>query len=83
MMYSSHRDIVILTSGNITYRTSNYHILKLPESAEVKGNRTINGALASSALVSRILHLGQAFVEDELTYLPSHGPNSHLVLNYT
>ncbi|XP_059052222.1 uncharacterized protein LOC131846825 isoform X2 [Achroia grisella] len=55
--------------GNFTQST-NLQILHLPfmDSSRIKNNKTINGALMSSVIVSRILNIGHALLEDELSH---------------
>ncbi|XP_063826077.1 uncharacterized protein LOC135075587 [Ostrinia nubilalis] len=74
--YLEHHSGFKPVKGNFT-QSSDYHILHMPypESHEVKKNRTINGALLSSVLVSRILRLGQALVQDD-----QHG---NMMLHFT
>ncbi|KAL0883005.1 hypothetical protein ABMA27_016493 [Loxostege sticticalis] len=67
--YIEHHSGFKPVKGNVS-QSSNYHILHMPypveESEEVRQNRTINGALLSSVLVSRIMRLGQSLVQDEM-----------------
>ncbi|XP_026327818.1 uncharacterized protein LOC113236044 [Hyposmocoma kahamanoa] len=58
-------------SDNLTEAKSMHsiHISHL-ESNEPQANRSINGAIMSSYLVSRILSFGQAMLQEEISLLP-------------
>ncbi|CAB3220670.1 unnamed protein product [Arctia plantaginis] len=67
--YLEHRHS--LATGNLTHSTS-FQIVHVPlmqETENTKKNRTINSAL-SSVLVSRILKIGHALLDEEISSLP-------------
>ncbi|KAG6444480.1 uncharacterized protein LOC115439880 [Manduca sexta] len=67
--YIEHRTAI--RTGNVTKSTS-YQLLQVPfdESDEGNYNRTINGALLSSVIVSKILKIGHVLMEEETGCLP-------------
>ncbi|XP_075977914.1 uncharacterized protein LOC142977721 [Anticarsia gemmatalis] len=69
-----------MATGNLT-RSTNFQIVHmplLPETEEMKKNRTINAAL-SSVLVSKILNVGHALLDEEIASLPWLGEAPDLV----
>ncbi|RVE50893.1 hypothetical protein evm_004460 [Chilo suppressalis] len=81
--YLEHHSGYRAVPGNYTH-TSYHQILNIsyPDNSGSGRNRTINGALASSVLVTRILSLGQALMQDQLIHLPWHD-DTNILLHYT